>query len=124
MRWLTSVGPAMPLCWARCYEGLPRALVEASALGLPCLVHAYAVSDYALGPHGYSADLTHPGALTDLISSLAESDFASERARMRHAYAYEHFSWDRLRARYIELLLAPRQVDLRLRTPPASWSPS
>lgn len=89
---------------ASLYEGLPRALVEASALGLPCLVHSYPVSDYALGPHAYSADLTRPGSLAALISQLGDSDFAPERARARHAYAYEHFSWDVLRPRYVELI--------------------
>lgn len=89
---------------ASLYEGLPRALIEAATLGLPCLVHSYPVSDYALGPHGYAADLTRAGALAALIAHLDDRDFAPERARARHAYAYEHFSWDALRPRYLELL--------------------
>lgn len=90
---------------ASLYEGLPRALVEAAALGLPCLVHSYPVTDYAVGPYGYSADLTRSGALAALISNHVESDVAPDRAQARHAYVYDHFSWDRLRPRYIELLL-------------------
>lgn len=89
---------------ASLYEGLPRALVEASAIGLPCLVHDYPVTQYALGAHGYSADLTRPGSLANLISGLADADVAPELARARHAYAYEHFSWDVLRPRYVELI--------------------
>jgi 1,2-diacylglycerol 3-alpha-glucosyltransferase len=89
---------------ASVYEGLPRALVEASALGLPCLTHEYPVTEYALGPHGFHADFTQRGALAGLISRLSGEDLAPERAIERHRFAYEHFSWDRLRPRYIELL--------------------
>jgi glycosyltransferase involved in cell wall biosynthesis len=90
---------------ASTFEGLPRALVEASALGLPCLVHDYAVTEFALGPLRHAADLEDRGALADLIAGVSASDRSSERAAERHRYAYEHFSWDRLRPRYVELLL-------------------
>jgi glycosyltransferase involved in cell wall biosynthesis len=99
---LCRAGDAFVL--ASLYEGLPRALIEASALGLPCLVHEYPVTEFALGPHAVSADLRGPGALAELISQLSPADVTTERAVARHAYAYEHFSWDRLRPRYIRLL--------------------
>jgi len=89
---------------ASLYEGLPRALIEASASGLPCLVHEYPVTEYALGPHRHSADLTRPGALAALLSRLSGSDLTPERAADLHRHAYEKFSWDRLRPRYVELL--------------------
>lgn len=89
---------------ASTFEGLPRALVEASALGLPCLAHSYPVTEYALGPHGHYADLRNEGALAELISVLSDADLTPERAAARHRYAYEHFSWDRLRPRYVEML--------------------
>jgi glycosyltransferase involved in cell wall biosynthesis len=89
---------------ASLYEGLPRALIEASALGLPCLVHEYPVTEFALGPLAISADLHRPGALAQLISDLSAADLAPERAVARHRYAYEHFSWDMLRPRYLRLL--------------------
>jgi glycosyltransferase involved in cell wall biosynthesis len=89
---------------ASVWEGLPRALIEASALGLPCLAHAYPITDFALGPHGYSADLRQDGALAQLIRSLGADDFTPASASERHRYAYEHFSWDSLRPRYVELL--------------------
>jgi 1,2-diacylglycerol 3-alpha-glucosyltransferase len=90
---------------ASTFEGLPRALVEASALGLPCLVHDYAVTEFALGPLRHAADLERPGALAGLIAGVSASDRAGHRAAERHRYAYENFSWDRLRPRYVELLL-------------------
>jgi 1,2-diacylglycerol 3-alpha-glucosyltransferase len=89
---------------ASVYEGLPRALIEASALGLPCLTHAYPVTEFALGPHGYTADFTERGALAGLLSSLTKQDLKPARAIERHRYAYEQFSWDRLAGRYVELL--------------------
>ncbi len=90
---------------ASTFEGLPRALVEASALGLPCLVHDYAVTEFALGPLRHAADLRQPGALAGLVAGVSPSDREGDRAAERHRYAYENFSWDRLRPRYVELLL-------------------
>ena len=89
---------------ASLYEGLPRGLIEASALGLPCLTHAYPVPQFALGPFGYHADLINRGALHALLLTLSESDYGDALAAERHRYAYEHFSWDRLAPRYVELL--------------------
>jgi 1,2-diacylglycerol 3-alpha-glucosyltransferase len=86
------------------FEGLPRALIEASALGLPCLTHDYSITQFALGPHGYRADLRRPGALAELIARLTEDDLGPSKAAARHRFAYENFSWDRVQPRYIELL--------------------
>jgi 1,2-diacylglycerol 3-alpha-glucosyltransferase len=89
---------------ASVFEGLPRALIEASALGLPCLTHAYPVTEFALGPRRYGADLTKRGALAAMLSGLSDDDLGAPRALERHRYAYEQFSWDRLTPRYVELL--------------------
>jgi glycosyltransferase involved in cell wall biosynthesis len=84
-------------------EGLPRALVEAMAHGLPCLAHDYSVTRYALGEHGLLADLAQQGALSDLIQANAESwDAAKAAERRRHVY--DNFSWDRLAPEYVEML--------------------
>lgn len=105
---------------ASVYEGLPRALIEASALGLPCLTHDYPVTEYALGPHGFRADLTKEGALASLLSAVSEEDLEAARAEQRHRYAYENFSWHRLAPRYVELLrdLAGRPRPVRGWTAP------
>jgi len=85
-------------------EGLPRGLVEAMAQGLPCLAHDYSVAHYALGDHGLLADFTQPGALAGLLQAHAEPVDEPERARARHRFVYESFSWDRLAPRYVDLL--------------------
>jgi glycosyltransferase involved in cell wall biosynthesis len=80
-------------------EGLPRALVEALAAGLPCLVHDYGVTRFALAEHGRYGDLTRPGALAPLLGEPAAGD-----PRARHRSALDRFGWAALRPRYVELL--------------------
>jgi 1,2-diacylglycerol 3-alpha-glucosyltransferase len=89
---------------ASLWENLPRALIEAIAQGLPSIAHAYPTIEYAIGDAGLTADLERPGALAAALSSVADSDLSAERAVARHRSAYERFSWDVLRPRYVELL--------------------
>jgi 1,2-diacylglycerol 3-alpha-glucosyltransferase len=84
-------------------EGLPRALVEAMSHGLPCFTHDYGVPEFVLGPHRRTADLTEAGGLARLLSRALGDDIAPDAAAARHRFAYERFSWDVLRPRYVEL---------------------
>jgi glycosyltransferase involved in cell wall biosynthesis len=85
-------------------EGLPRALVEGMDHGLPCLTHDYGVSRFALGEYGHFADFSKPGGLAQLLDDTAGEERDPAKARERHRFAYENFSWGRLRPRYLELL--------------------
>ena len=85
-------------------EALPRTLIEATARGLPCAAHDTPVTRFALGEHGRFGDFSQPGGLAALLATSGASDAAPERQRERHRFAYERFSWDRLRPRYVELL--------------------
>jgi glycosyltransferase involved in cell wall biosynthesis len=83
-------------------EGLPRALVEAMAHGLPCLAHDYPVAHYALGEHGLLADFTESGSLAALLENADRGSEAQAKERQRSVY--ERFSWDTLAPQYVEML--------------------
>jgi 1,2-diacylglycerol 3-alpha-glucosyltransferase len=85
-------------------EGLPRALIEALGSGLPCLAHDYPVARYALGTHGDFADFSQPGDLAALLGRVLTRGPDPDAARGRHGFAYETFSWERLRPQYVRLL--------------------
>jgi 1,2-diacylglycerol 3-alpha-glucosyltransferase len=89
---------------ASLWEGLPRALVEAMANGLPCIAHDYSISDYALGEHGLTGDLARAGVLRDLISGVVETQLSEAAAARRHRFAYRRFSWDVVRPQYVDML--------------------
>lgn len=84
-------------------EGFGLVYVEALAHGLPCIAHDYPTSRFVLGNMGIYADLSINGALTSLIHDLNPKYITKEKAIARHAYAYERFSWDRLRTHYVEM---------------------
>lgn len=84
-------------------EGFGLVYVEALAHGLPCLVHDYPTSRYVLGDQGIFGDLTKIGELARMIDSLSPDEFSRAKAEARHHYAYENFSWDRLKPKYIEM---------------------
>lgn len=83
-------------------EGLPRALVEASAHGLPCLAHDYSVARFALGEHGLLADFTQSGALASLLREAVAGGARPDSERQR--FVREQFSWEALAPRYVEML--------------------
>lgn len=83
-------------------EGLPRALVEAMAHGLPCLAHDYSVARFALGEHGLLADFTEAGALAGLVGTAVAAGARPDAVRQR--FVRDNFGWDALAPRYVEML--------------------
>ncbi len=99
-------------------EGLPRALIEALGSGLPCLAHDYPVARYALGDHGELGDFHGSGNLAALLERVLGRGYDPEAAQRRHRFAYDRFSWERLRPQYVRLLEG-RPLQTGAASPPA-----
>lgn len=84
-------------------EGFGQVYVEALSHGLPCLVHDYDTARFVLGEMGYYGDLSQARGLVKLFASLSAKDFDPSMAIARHAYAYDRFSWDHLKSKYLDL---------------------
>ncbi len=78
-------------------EMMPMALLEATASGLPCLVHPHPVMQWMIGPGGRAIDMQRTGALADSIANLASD--ASTRAQLgqlARQHCVTNFSRDRV----------------------------
>jgi glycosyltransferase involved in cell wall biosynthesis len=78
-------------------EMMPIALLEATATGLPCLVHQHPVLQWMIGPGGQAIDMAGPGeqakALEALLADRAQRRRLGNQAR---EYCVEHFGRDRV----------------------------
>ena len=96
-------------------EGFGRVYVEALSHGLPCLAHDYPVARSVLGEYGLFGDFSAPGALAELIRGLRLAEESVTAKRARHQSAYDRFSWERLRERYVDMIqrcaMGPRCRD-------------
>jgi len=100
------------LCSLR--EMMPIALLEATASGLPCLVHDHPIPRWITGPGSLVLNLQQSGALAGGIRQL----FADDRTRGRlgqesRRHCVEHFSRDRV----VDQMLDYYQSVLATRSP-------
>jgi 1,2-diacylglycerol 3-alpha-glucosyltransferase len=88
---LYRIADVFALCSLR--EMMPIALIEATASGLPCLVHKHPVCQWIAGPGGDSIDMSASGALAAQLKALFDDPdhrrIHGDRAR-RHCL--ENFS--------------------------------
>jgi glycosyltransferase involved in cell wall biosynthesis len=78
-------------------EMMPMALVEATASGLPCLIHQHPIMEWICGPGGMAIDMQAPGTLAAAIARLASDNH--ERATLGAAarsWCERHFSSQRV----------------------------
>jgi 1,2-diacylglycerol 3-alpha-glucosyltransferase len=78
-------------------EMMPIALIEASASGLPCVVHDHPVLTWVTGPGGRAADMATPGALAAALAGLLTDDRCRQSlARAVREQAVALFGSDRV----------------------------
>lgn len=85
-------------------EGFGRVFLEAMSHGLPCLAHDYEVTRFVLGKDGYLANFEFTGSLAGLIRQVLAEGHEQSKRHLRHRHVYKHFSWERLRASYVEMI--------------------
>ena len=93
-------------------EMLGIVLLEASATGLPCLVHRHPVLEWVVGPGGRAILMDEPGALAaamgDLLADLGSRETLGNLAR---AYSVAQFGSERVVDQildYYSTVLGPR----------------
>jgi 1,2-diacylglycerol 3-alpha-glucosyltransferase len=78
-------------------EMMPIALIEATASGLPCVVHRDPVCQWIAGPGGDSIDMSVPGALATALEPFFEvAGRRRTRAQLARQHCVENFSQDRV----------------------------
>lgn len=78
-------------------EMMPIALLEATASGLPCVVHHHPVMKWMVGPGGQTADLSNEGGWADAIAPLLhDSQQRGHLGQRARAHCLGNFSRDRV----------------------------
>lgn len=76
-------------------EMMPIALLEATASGLPCVVHAHPVMQWMVGPGGAAVDLSEAGTLASRLETLLRSPTTCrELGRRARDHCETHFARD------------------------------
>lgn len=84
-------------------EMLGIVLLEASASGIPCLVHNYPVLEWVVGPGGLTIDMDRQGVLSEAMAGLlASADRRRELGELARRHCMEHFSKDRVLDQILE----------------------
>jgi glycosyltransferase involved in cell wall biosynthesis len=94
-------------------EGLPMALLEAMAVGVPCIATAVGgIPDLLGGDKGLLVPAQNARALADAMAAIARSPELRQRL-VTHAAAnlVRHYALDTIANRYLELLGLPRTAS-------------
>jgi glycosyltransferase involved in cell wall biosynthesis len=98
------------LCSLR--EMMPIALLEATATGLPCIVHEHPSVQWIVGAGGSAIDMAARGALSDVINKLArDPNLRQQTGTAARRHCVLNFSRDRVLSQILEYyryVLTPR----------------
>ncbi len=84
-------------------EMMPMAVLEATAAGLPCVVHHHPVLKWMVGPGGIAADLSTAGALAQCLAPLvSDADRRADLGARARGHCQELFSIERVVNRILE----------------------
>ncbi|MEX2027011.1 MAG: glycosyltransferase family 4 protein [Pirellulaceae bacterium] len=84
-------------------EMMPIALLEATASGLPCVVHEHPILQWMIGPGGIAGDLSRDGSLAAAVERLIRDEPARrDLGRLARKHCLENFGKDRV----VEQILA------------------
>jgi len=84
-------------------EMMPIALLEATASGLPCLVHCHPVMEWIVGEGGRKVDMSNATSLASAMENIVDDPIALEQlARAARDQCTTHFSRDRVLDQIIE----------------------
>ena len=84
-------------------EGFGRVYIETLSHGLPVLAHDFEVARNVLGDYGFYGDFTKAGSLQRLLERELEAPDNNFQEKERHAYAYDHYSWEVLEEVFVNL---------------------
>jgi glycosyltransferase involved in cell wall biosynthesis len=73
---------------------MPIALIEATASGLPCVVHEHPILEWMTGRGGVRIDMAAPGQLSAALAGLLRAGSRTDLGRAAREHCVENFSRD------------------------------
>lgn len=84
-------------------EMMPIALLEATASGLPAIIHTYPVEEWMTGEGGDPIDMTAQGELSRTIIKYLDHNYRKDKAAKARAHTVEHFSKEKIVQEIIQM---------------------
>lgn len=92
-------------------EGFGMVYIEALSYGLSVVAHDFLVSRYVLKDHGFYADLSKEGELSNQLKTLTNSKSTTLQKESRKRFVYDNYSWDVLKSCYLNMFCDLQLLD-------------